>query len=249
MQKNKSLMTYFINLCFFLYFLILIVERTISVVLSFVNNVDVFGNAFNGYIYLLVFLSIIGFIVYLVTKCRPHVKALFKPVEELNFVSLCIASGILLHSGMVHTEYTIPVVQFISYGVLIIGILLQVIVNHKTSNNKPLLWISFVYLVCFSMAIPVMYHSLIELHVLFHILEAITSITLVITFTYLFIFIFKGESDLFKLWPIITAVVLDAILIALRWPEEINFFVLIFISLAALTFLLGHILKLAKKKK
>jgi len=249
MQKNKNLMTYFINLCFFLYFLILIVERAISVVLSFANSVNVFGNVFNGYVYSLVFLSIAGFIVYLVMKCRPHVKALFKPVEQLNFVNLCIASGILLLSGMVHTEYTIPVIQFISYGILIVGILLQVIVNHKTSDNKPLLWISFVYLVCFSMAIPVMYHSFIELHVLFHILEAITSVALVIAFTYLFIIIFKGESDLFKLWPIIIAVVLDAVLIALRWQEEVNFFVLIFISLAALMFLLGLILKLAQKKK
>nr|MCR5505411.1 hypothetical protein [Bacilli bacterium] len=129
MDKKKRFFNYLINLCFFLYFLILLVERSLSVILSLTHKVNLFANGFNAYVYLLTFISIAGFIIYLSLRCRNNVKALFKMDTEISFKDLCIASGILLLSGMVHTEYTIPVIQFISYGILIIGILLKVIMN------------------------------------------------------------------------------------------------------------------------
>ncbi len=117
----------------------------------------------------------------------------------------------------------------------------------NNSNNKILLWLSFFYLVSFSMAIPVMYESAIELHAVFHILEAITAIVLVFIFTYLFLQIFKGIDDLFLLIPIIVATILDVILIIMRWNETINTFVLIFISLSIILFIIGYIFKKVKK--
>ena len=247
MDKNKTL-PFLINICFFLYFIILIVERTFSVVLSFVDGINIFANGFNTYVYLLVFVSILGWLVYMLIRCRKACVALFKNNVETPFVDLCIASGILLLSGMVHTERTIPVVQFISYGILIVGILLKVIMMHKETDNKLLLWLSFVYLVCFSMAIPVVYHSLIELHILFHVLEGVTSFVLVGIFTYLLILIFKGKNNLVIIWPIIIAVILDAALIVLRWKEEINFFVLIFISLSLIMFVIGYVVSIKHKQ-
>ena len=97
------------------------------------------------------------------------------------------------------------------------------------------------------MAIPVMYPSSIELHVFFHVLEGITSFLLVGLFTYLLLLIFGSKEDLFIYIPIIIAVVLDTILIALRWNEEINYFVLIFIALSLFVFIAGKVVKAIKK--
>ena len=249
MENKNKLFNYLINLSFFLYFITLIVERSISVILSLVNHVNIYGDAFNGYTYSLVFISIIGWLIYLIFRCRGAIKSLFKAgSDEVPFIDLCIASGILLLSGMVHTEYTIAITQFIAYGILIIGMLLKVIMINKTTKNKLLLWLSFVYLVCLSMAIPVMYRSFIELHVLFHISEAITSFLMVAIFTYLLILIFKDNDNLFILWLIIVSVILDALLIILRWNEEINWFVLIFISLSLIMFIIGYIVSIKKKR-
>lgn len=247
-MKNKSkIITFFINLCFFLYFVLLIVERSISVILSFSNGINLYGSTFDGYVYSLVFFSVVGFFVLLIAKCQPNVKALSKPSEDLRFDWLCIAGGVLLLSGMVHTHYTIPGLQFASYGIWILGILLKVISIHSKNKNKVLLWLSFAYLVAFSMAIPVMYQSAIEAHVFFHILEVIGSVALVATFTCLLIRLFNDNGDLFPIWPIILAIVIDVPLIALRWNEEINFFVLIFIVLSTALYIVGFACR-AKKR-
>lgn len=242
-------LNYLINLSFYLYFLILIVERTLSVVLTFVNGINIFSNGFYGYTYVLVFVSFALWLIYLLLRCRKSIKTLFKPSEEYEYKDLCVASGLILLSGMVHTEYTIPVIQFISYGILIIGILLKVILLSKNSQNKPLLWLSFVYLVCFSMAIPVMYRSFIPESVLFHIIEGISSFCLVLIFTFLMSLLFDEREDLFIPSTILLALALDLPVIILRWNEEINYFVLIFLSLSFLTFIVGIILKVITKKK
>lgn len=245
---NKKLI-YFINLSFFLYFIILLVERVLSIVLSFVNKVGIYDNSFNIYVYTLMFASIVSWLIYTSIFCRSNIKALFKPSDEISFKHLIIASGILLLSGMVHSEYTTPVIQFISYGILIIGILLKVIMMNKTSNNRFVLWLSFIYLVSLSMAIPVMYRSFIEQYVVFHILEAIASIVLVGVFTYLLLLIFDEKEDLFIYWTILLVVILDTPLIILRWKEEINVFVLIFESLSVILFVIGFIYKQKKDLK
>ena len=248
-MKNKSkTLTYFINLCFFLYFVLLIVERSISVALTLSNGISLYGNVFDGYVYSLVFASIVGFLVLLILKCRPNIKGLFKPSDDLRFDWLCIAGGVLLLSGMVHTHYTISGLQFASYGIWILGILLKVISIHHKAENKVLLWLSFAYLVAFSMAIPVMYQSIIEPHVFFHILEAAGSIALVGAFTYLLLRLFNDNGDLFPLWPIILATVIDVPLIVLRWNEEINFFVLIFITLSTVLYTVGFAYKMKKSR-
>ena len=241
-MNNK--LNIFIELSFLLYFVILIVERALSVILSVTNGINLFANGYNVFTYLTVFISISTFLIYFLLRCRDIFN--FK-IENPNYNDLCIASGILLLSGMVHTEFTIPGIQFASYGILIIGILLRVIQVNKTSKNRLLLWFSFIYLVSFSMAIPVTYPSNMESHVFFHIFEGITSYLLVGVFTCLMIMIFKGKENLFYFAHFIIMLILDTVLIAWRWNEEINMFVLIFASLTTLLFVIGTILK-AKKK-
>ena len=247
-QKTKTL-KYLINVSFFLYFLLLLVERTISVALSFANGFNVYGDGFSGYAYTAVFVSIIAFFVYLIWKCRPNIKAIFKMNDGLRFEHLCIAGGVLLISGMIHTEYTISGLQFASYGIWIAGILLQTILNQAKSQNKVLLWLSFAYLVAFSMAIPVMYRSFLEWHLWFHLVEEIGSLVLVAAFTFLLLMLFQGKDDLFLLSPIILLVVFDVAIIAMRFQEEINFFVMIFAILSFVLFLVGFIYKKAKAKE
>ena len=229
----------FIKICFYLYFIILIVERTVSVVLSIQNGVDLFATGYNQFVYFTVFNSIGAFLIYFFVRC---LKSFNFNDENPSYSDLCIASGILLLSGMVHTEYTISGIQFASYGVLIIGILLRVIAINKTSTNKLLLWLSFIYLVCFSMAIPVTYPSQMESKAFFHILEGLTSYSLVAVFTFMMIMLFKGKENLFILSPVIIMLILDVSLIVWRWNEEINFFVLIFVSLSTLLFIPGFII-------
>ncbi len=248
MDKKTNVLSYLINLSFFLYFIILIVERALSVILSITNKVNLYGNAFHGYTYTLVFISIAAFLVYLIIRCRPNIKALFHVDPGVGYRDLCIASGILLLSGMVHTEYTISGIQFASYGILIVGILLRVILNAPKAKSKFLLWLSFAYLVSFSMAIPVMYPSAIELHVLFHIVEAVASVALVAIFTLLMILLFEEHEDLFFIVPIVLVVVFDSFLIGIRWTEEINYFVLIFAVLSFILFTVGLIYKAARVK-
>jgi len=50
-------------------------------------------------------------------------------------------------------------------------------------------------------------------------------------------------------WSWGIAAVLDAVVLGLRWHDEINFFVLIFISLAVILGLVGKLLSCAFSKK
>lgn len=99
------------------------------------------------------------------------------------------------------------------------------------------------------MAIPVMYRSFIEVNTLFHILEAFASFLLVGVFTCLLIKIFIGRDDLFVPWAIALVVALDVPLIVFRWEEEINYFVLIFLSLTVVLFIIGLIYKNINKNR
>ena len=233
MEKKLNIL---IKICFILYFVILITERSLSVILSINNGVNLFGSGYHTFTYLTVFLSFVGFLAYFIIKCLNVFKF---DEEKPNYTQLCIASGILLLSGMVHTEYTISGIQFAAYGILIVGILLKVILLNLVSKDKPTLWLSFAYLVAFSMAIPVTYPSLMSSHVGFHVLEGITSYLLVGVFTFLMIELFKGKENLFLVIPLIVMLVLDIALIVWRWQEEINYFVLIFASLSLLLFVPG----------
>ena len=65
----------------------------------------------------------------------------------------------ILISGMVHTEYTIPGIQFASYGALIVAMVLKTIEKTGDGGDNIFMWYSLIYSVMFSMAIPVVYKS------------------------------------------------------------------------------------------
>ena len=111
------------NWLIMLYFIVLFAERVQSIVRSIKDkNVKLFGNGFNGYVYLAVFLSLAAFLVLLIVGNAWFLKSLFtmdmNVYNSVDYRMLSITAGVILVSGMVHTEYTIPGIQFASYGML-----------------------------------------------------------------------------------------------------------------------------------
>ena len=104
-----------------LYFLILTIERIIS--LATVLTSDIAGyDLLDLYMSVLTAAAIIGAYTYMFLKVRFTAKprSSDKP-EQSVFGKLAIAAGILLLGGMVHTDGTIPPIQFAAYGMILIS--------------------------------------------------------------------------------------------------------------------------------
>lgn len=235
-----------------LYFLILTVERVISLVTSFTNG-HIF-NALDWYMTVLTVLSIAGAYAFMLAKCRFTVKhydngkvSAAPAIEEGVFGKLAIAAGILLLGGMVHTEGTIPPIQFASYGMILVSMAIHTARCVKQHGGAVIRWLSFGYIVAYSMSIPVVYQTGIELSWLFVPLEIVVSAGMVALFTVMLRWFYNGDGEYgFPALPFILALVGDAGVLILRWNEEINFFVLIFIVVTAALFIAG---KLASSSK
>ncbi len=245
---EKKTFVYNILQCvfFMLYFVVLTVERIVSLVSAFGSP---FSNmtSLDQYMVVLTVLSLVGGWLSLIVL--GHKLFDFKTVKKgRDFLHPCIAAGILLLSGMVHTIGTIAPVQFVAYGCLLFAMLLHIVRGVGLNGNGVLRWISFAYIAVFSMAIPVVYTTkcvigTCNLCSIFYPIESIASILLVALFTYMLVQFYKNEGLLtFCPWNFLIAGVLDAAVLALRWHDEINFFVLIFITLTVLIGILGKLL-------
>ena len=233
-----------ISYMFLVYFLVLTLERIQSLSRSFRDsNIKMFSSSFDIYVNSIAMVSLISFLVLIVFYDRGFWRSLVADGVNVDYPWLSIISGVLLVSGMVHTEYTIPPLQFVAYASLIVAMILRTVVNSSESINHSQLWYSLIYSIVFSMAIPVVYRSEIRNAPLFHIVEALVSLFLVGAFTIMLrsIFLGKGE-DLLCLIPFLVAMVGDAVILAMRWKESVNMFLLIFSSLMTLMFILGKIL-------
>ncbi len=248
-QASISSSTYLMHLFIGFYFIVLFTERIQSLIRSILDpSVQLFGSGFNRYVYVLTIVSLVGTLFYLMMNNRYLFVGIFtRRIDvhrKINLSSLCIAIGMILISGMVHTEYTIAPLQFVAYGALIIAIIIQAVQNHSQATRPIVLWISIAFLIAFSMSIPVVYQSSIEMATLFHILEAIFSIVLVALFTFMIYQVFcKDATDLLYIIPMVTILVLDGIILAMRWIEEINWFVLISLVVTSILFIVGAIIK------
>ena len=93
------------------------------------------------------------------------------------------------------------------------------------------------------MAIPVVYKSSVDEAALFHAVEAVVSLSLVVGFTYMLnrVFLTKAD-DLMSLVPFLIMLIGDILVLALRWKESVNSFVLVFVSISTLMFIIGRLL-------
>ena len=240
-----------LKMIFFLaYFLILSVERIISLVAVFTGDLSKY-DALDWYMTALTLFAIFGAYVFMATKCHVSLKSTEIDLAEdnENYAKLSIAAGILLLGGMVHTEGTIPGIQFASYGVLLGSMGIHAFQCAKRDGKALMKWLSFAYITAFSMSIPVVYHTNIELKYLFIPIECVVSAGMVVLFTIMLkrFFTQNSESD-FSPIPYITAVIGAFAVIILRWDEEINWFVLIAISATSILWFLSNILSMIKKK-
>ena len=238
---------YFIHLLFAVYFIVLTAERIQSIVRSVRDPaVLLLGDGFNRYTYLITFLSLAVSLIYLIVSNGKLLAGIFTRSARVHgsvrMGQLCIAAGLILVSGMVHTEYTVAPIQFGAYGALIVAIIIQTALTQKRSDKPVLLWLSVAFLTAFSMAIPVMYRSNIAYAGLFHVLEATTALVLVAMFTGMLYKVFcKDATNLFYSVPMLTVLALDTVLIVMRSREEINWFVLVSLIATCVLFLIGRL--------
>lgn len=246
MEKKSFVFNVLQCVLFMLYFAVLTAERIISLVSAFQTP---FAKMLplDGYMTILTVLSLAGGWIYLGVLGR-KLFDFGTDKKENDFLHPCIAAGILLLGGMVHTEGTIPPVQFVSYGCLLLAMLLHTVRSVKLYGNGVLRWLSFAYITAFSMAIPVVYTTkcvpdTCALCTAFYPIESIASVLLVALFTVMLVRFYQRNSFLsFCPWLFGIAAALDAVVLGLRWHDEINFFVLIFITLTVLIGFVGKLL-------
>lgn len=223
MEKNLT------NILFYIYFVVLFVERMQSLIRSYINKTYV-NDGLTVYMYVLTIVSVVATTIFLIVRHK-----------SIDYDMLCIAAGCMLFSGMVHTDYSIPPIQFVSYGSLVAAMALRT-VEMAGTGNKYNMWISFAYVVAFSMAIPVVYRSNIKFNNIFHIIEIIVSAVTIVAFTMMLREIFTGNGvGIFNIVFIMIAAVGDAVILAMRWKEHVNVFVLVFIVLATVLWTVGKI--------
>ena len=229
-----------ISWLFFIYFAVLGTERVRS--LFPIGDGGLFPTAFDGYVNLMTVLSLLATVVLLIGFNGGFWRSLFGGATP-DYRMLVITAGVLLLSGMVHTEHTVAPVQFGSYGALILAMVLQTVLQVRSVGSAASHWFSLAYLVAFSMAIPVVYRSSIPRAGLFHVIEAVTAIVLVVFFTYLTLLIFRGEGKNLLLWaPFLVMLAADTVILLMRRQETLNTFVLVAGGLATVLFIIGKIL-------
>ena len=145
-----------ISWLFFIYFAVLGTERVRS--LFPIGDGGLFPTAFDGYVNLMTVLSLLATVVLLIGFNGGFWRSLFGSATP-DYRMLVITAGVLLLSGMVHTEHTVAPVQFGAYGALILAMVLQTVLQVRSVGSAASHWFSLAYLVAFSMAIPVVYRS------------------------------------------------------------------------------------------
>lgn len=245
MDKNSSgrVITVVISWLILLYLVILFAERAQSLIRCCTGGIQpLYETAFDGYVNTLTALSLIATLVLLAGFNANFWRSLFRQGVTPDYTMLSITSGVLLLSGMVHTEHTIAPIQFVAYGMLIIAMVLRTVTAASGTEHPFKFWLSLVYLIAFAMAVPVMYRSEIPNATAFHIIEAVAAVLLVAAFTFMTqrVFVGKGENLFYWVFFVVVAVA-DAIILWMRWQESVNFFVLIFVVLTAVLFAVGKI--------
>ena len=249
METKTNRFTKAISWLVLAYFVILFAERAQSILRILIDDkIGLFYTGFDIYANVLTVVSVSATIFLLIVYNGDFFRSLVNGNVIPDYSMLAITSGVMLVSGMVHTEFTIAPIQFGAYGALIVAMILRTAETAPRAKSKLKLWYSLAFLTVFSMAIPVMYHSYIEQAVLFHTIAAVTALVLVFFFTLMMRRVFVGNAeDLLLFVPTVLMAALDSVVIIMRWNEEINMFALIFAALSVVMFIVGRIIFAIKK--
>ena len=239
------------------YFIILFVERTLALILS-INHGEDYSLASRNVLpfitYSFTFISVLLSLIFLPKILIIFFKNLFSK-EELDFAPhykyITVTSIVVLLGGMMHTGFTLGLLQFVGYGFLIISFLIRTIKKIKEGNGRFECIIELIYLIFFSMTIPVCYITYLNgiQMVLFYIVEFITTLTLLFIFGKMMYSFFNNGEEVFSIIYFIVMLVLCSLTIGLKWIDEINVFVLMFVILSAIAYIINATYCLIRKKK
>ena len=244
-EKRKLLFNRLEIIGFFLYFVILFVERLLALIFSVHGGEEYAlsaGNNFNTIAYSVTAASLVIGTVLAVKPCLEMGKCLFSSrifSFETRSLDLAVAVSAILFGGMMHTGFTLAGVQFAAYSFLIASLILRAVEVCMDGGDKYLAVVSVVYLTLFSMTIPVAYISFMEMPLLalFFTAEFLAVFALVPIFGYMmYLFISEGVTNFSPVFPAVM-LALSGATVALKWTEEVNTFVLIFVALTVLCYL------------
>ena len=242
---------------FILYFILLFIERLLAVIFSVKSGGEyalTSGNFFNYIAYAVTAISLIAGTVLAV---RISVKMARSVLSgnlysfEMGSRDLVVAVSAILFGGMMHTGFTLAGMQFAAYGCLIAAFVVRAVELCFSGRDKYLTIVSVVYLTLFSMTIPVAYISFMEMPLLalFFTAEFLAVIALVPVFGYMmYLFISEGVTNFSPAFPAVM-LALSGATVALKWTEEVNTFVLIFMVLTIVCYLAFGIIAFRRVKK
>ena len=237
-----------------LYFIILFIERLLAVILSFKTGGEyalVSGNVFNYIAYGITAVSLVAGIVLMIKVLPAMFASVFTSKKydfSANYKPVVIAAMAILFGGMMHTGFTIAPVQFVAYGFLIGSMIVRTIecclevkagVVSGGKGRKFASVVSVIYLTLLAMAVPVSYISFqdMPMRAVFFAVEFTAVFVLVPVFGILLLKFYEtGVTSFSFIYPLLM-LVLSGLTVALKWKEEINWFVLIFVVLTTLFYL------------
>ncbi|MCR4813384.1 MAG: hypothetical protein K5879_01000 [Lachnospiraceae bacterium] len=245
-----------------LYFLILFVERLLAVILSFHLGGEyalLSGNVFNYIAYGITAISLIAGLVLMIRVLPAMFVSVFTSKEydfAAGYKPAVIAAMALLFGGMMHTGFTVAPIQFVAYGFLIGSMIVRTIEccmevkEHALPDGNAGVApfgkkrrfssiVSVIYLTLLAMAVPVSYISFqdMPMRAVFFAVEFTAVFVLVPVFGILLLkFYDTGVTSFSFVYPLLM-VILSGLTVALKWKEEINWFVLVFVVLTMVFYL------------
>ena len=229
-----------------LYFLILFAERLLAVVLSIHTGEEyalTSGNVFNYLAYGITAISLVAGLIMMILVLPKMFVSVFTPKEydfETNNKTVVMAVMAILFGGMMHTGFTVAPVQFVAYGFLIASMVVRTIECCKESKKLAFASIvSVIYLTLLAMAVPVSYISFqsMPLRAVFFAVEFAAVFVLVPIFGIMLLkFYENGMTSFSPVFPLLV-LVFSGLTVALKWTEEINWFVLVFLALTVVFYL------------
>lgn len=234
-----------------LYFIVLYIERTIAAVMGFVSDKPFYSgdDPAQWYSHMATLFALLTSLTTALALNGSAFRFVFTrsraDFEKTDYRYLSVTVGLILIGGMAHTEFTLLWLQFIAYGFLLVSLLLCAVRGNmlrRSDVSGKRLAVTYLYLSCLSMAIPVVYGTELPVETAFVALEAVTALVLIAAFSYLVsVFYRSGGLVNFGIPVILFAAAADTTLIVMRASESLNLFVAVFLTLTIIFWLIGRI--------
>lgn len=248
MEKKKHYTLIFIT--FLAYYFILLGERIFSLIKCFstvgVSSMFLAGK-FEAYIYGMSSICILLFVFAFLISLG---KVLANGIEK-SMISLSVTAGIILIPGLLDTANSFAPVQFVAYGLLLLGCLIRYIDIMKDTEKNASHIFSFLYLASFSMAVPVVHKTDAgNTNMAYYLVEGLGSLVLVVVFVIMLCFLFSEKHKVVVnpifLLPVLAVV---GLMTFLSWGTNyINWFVVVAAGIAVIMLIITRIRMVLDKK-